>query len=58
MGVAAALTVTTVQNQTTTTTAGPYDELGIAIGAGLAIGLSGLGAGLAISAAGSAQSVR
>ena len=54
MGVAAAVTISTVQNQTTTTTTGPYDRLGIAIGAGLAIGLSGLGAGLAISAAGSA----
>ena len=54
MGVAAALTISTVQNQTTTTTTGPYDRLGIAIAAGLAIGLPALGAGLAISAAGSA----
>ena len=51
MGLAAALTVTTVQS---TTTAGPYDRLGIAIGAGLAVGLGALGAGLAISAVGSA----
>lgn len=52
-GVAAGLTVQTVQS-TSTTTAGAYDRLGIAIGAGLAIGLAALGAGLAISAAGSA----
>ena len=54
MGVAAALTISTVQNQTTTTTTGPYDRVGLAIAAGLAIGLPALGAGLAISAAGSA----
>ena len=54
MGLVAAATVSTVQNSTTTTTTGQYDRLGIAIGAGLAIGLSALGAGLAISAAGSA----
>ena len=48
----AAFTISTVQ--TTTTTAGPYDRIGIALGAGLAIGLSTLGAGFAISAAGSA----
>ena len=53
-GVVAAFTITTVQSTTTTTTVGQYDRLGIAIGAGLAIGLSALGAGLAISAAGSA----
>jgi V/A-type H+-transporting ATPase subunit K len=53
-GVVAAITITTVQSTTTTTTVGQYDRLGIAIGAGLAIGLSALGAGLAISAAGSA----
>jgi V/A-type H+-transporting ATPase subunit K len=52
VGVAAAFTISTVQ--ATTTTAGPYDRIGIAMGAGLAIGLSALGAGLAISAAGSA----
>ena len=53
-GLVAAFTITTVQSTTTTTTVGQYDRLGIAIGAGLAIGLSALGAGLAISAAGSA----
>ena len=54
-GMVAAFTITTVQSTTTTTpTVGQYDRLGIAIGAGLAIGLSALGAGLAISAAGSA----
>lgn len=52
VGVAAAFTISTVQ--ATTTAAGTYDRLGIAIGAGLAIGLSALGAGLAISAVGSA----
>jgi V/A-type H+/Na+-transporting ATPase subunit K len=54
MGVAAALTIDTMQNQTTNTTTGPYDRVGIAISAALAIGLPGLGAGLAISSAGSA----
>ena len=53
VGVAAAFTVSTLQ-ATTTTAVGPYDKMGIAIGAGLAIGLSALGAGLAISAVGSA----
>ncbi len=52
MGFAAAFTITTVQNQTTT--AGAFDRLGIAISAGVAVGLSALGAGLAISAVGSA----
>jgi V/A-type H+/Na+-transporting ATPase subunit K len=55
MGVAAALTIDTIQDQTTTTTTnGQFDRVGIAISAALAIGLPGLGAGLAISAAGSA----
>lgn len=54
VGMAAAFTVNTVQSTTTTTTTGIYDRLGIAIGAGLSIGLAALGAGLAISAAGSA----
>jgi V/A-type H+-transporting ATPase subunit K len=56
IGVAVAFTVTTVQSTTTTTapTVGAYDRLGIAIGAGLAIGLAALGAGLGISAVGSA----
>ena len=52
IGVVAALTVTTVQAQTTT--AGPYDRIGIAIAAGAAVGLGTLGAGLAISAVGTA----
>ena len=52
VGVAAAFTISTVQSSTST--AGPYDRLGIAISAGLSIGLASLGAGLAISAAGSA----
>ena len=55
IGVAAAFTISTVQATTTTaTTTGPYDTLGLAIGAGLSIGLSALGAGLGISAVGSA----
>jgi F0F1-type ATP synthase membrane subunit c/vacuolar-type H+-ATPase subunit K len=53
IGVAAAFTVSTVQATTTTATS-PYSTFGLAISAGLAVGLSGLGAGLAISAAGSA----
>ena len=52
LGVAAAFSISTVQ--ATTTTAGPYDRIGIAIGAALAIGLSALAAGFAISATGSA----
>ncbi len=54
LGVAAAFTISTLQTTTTTTATGPYDTLGLAIGAGLAIGLSSLGAGLGISAVGSA----
>ena len=54
LGVAAAFTISTVQSTTTTTATGQYDTLGLAIGAGLAIGLSALGAGLGISAVGSA----
>ena len=53
MGVASALTISTLQSTTTTTTS-PYDTIGLAIGAGLAIGLPSLAAGLAISAVGSA----
>lgn len=53
VGVAAAFSINTVQAQTTTTS-GLYDKIGIAIGAGLAVGLSALAAGLAISAVGSA----
>ncbi len=52
MGITAALTVTTVQAQTATT--GPYDQLGLAVGAGLSVGLAALGAGIALSAVGSA----
>ena len=54
MGLAAALTVDTVQNETTTTETGSLDRVGIAFAAALAISLPGLGAGLAISSAGSA----
>ena len=53
IGVAAAFTISTVQSSTTTTT-GQFDTFGLAIGAGLSIGLSALGAGLGISAVGSA----
>ena len=53
MGFAAAETLTTIQNQTATTT-GSFDRVGIAIAAALAIGVPALGAGLAISSAGSA----
>ena len=42
------------QPQVTTATSGPYDRVGIAIGAGIAVGLAALGAGLAISSAGTA----
>jgi V/A-type H+-transporting ATPase subunit K len=60
VGVAAAFTADTVAPQasepetTAPVTNGGYDRMAIAIGAALAIGLTGLGAGLAISAAGSA----
>jgi V/A-type H+-transporting ATPase subunit K len=55
MGVAAAFTIQTVQDQTTTTeTTGNFDRVAIAVSAMLAISLPALGAGLAISAAGSA----
>ena len=53
MGVAAGMSVTTLQSTTSSST-GAYDRLGIALGAGFAIGLSGLGAGFAIAGAGSA----
>ncbi len=53
IGIATAYSVTTLQTATTTVT-GAYDRLGIAMAAGLAIGLAALGAGLAISSAGSA----
>ncbi|MCW3998686.1 MAG: ATP synthase subunit C [Candidatus Bathyarchaeota archaeon] len=54
MGMAAAVTVSTVQDQTTTANAANYDRVAIAISAALAISLPALSAGLAISAAGSA----
>jgi V/A-type H+/Na+-transporting ATPase subunit K len=54
MGMAAALTVQTVQDTTTTTSAGSYDRIAIAIAAALAISIPGLAAGLAISSAGTA----
>ena len=53
IGIAAAYSVTTLQAATTTAT-GIYDRLGMAISAGLAVGLAALGAGVAISSAGSA----
>jgi V/A-type H+-transporting ATPase subunit K len=55
MGMAAALTVQTVQDQQAqTATTGSFDRVGIALAAALAISLPALGAGLAISSAGSA----
>ena len=52
MGVAAAFTVETVQD--TTTTIINYDRVAIAFAAALAIGLPALAAGIAISSAGTA----
>jgi V/A-type H+/Na+-transporting ATPase subunit K len=52
IGIAAAFTVTTVQAQTATY--GVYDRIGIALAAGLAVGISAIAAGYAISAVGSA----
>ena len=59
--VAAAAAVYTVssgftqpQPQATTNAPGVYDRIGIAISAGIAVGLATLGAGLAISSAGTA----
>ncbi len=56
MGMAAALTVQTVQNQVdqNASTAVSYDRVAIAFAATLAISIPGLAAGLAISSAGSA----
>ncbi len=54
IGFAAAITVSTLQSTTSTTSTSPYNTLGLAIGAGLSIGLAALGAGISISAAGSA----
>ena len=53
MGIAAALTVDTVQNEEQTTTSS-FDRVAIAFAAALAISLPALSAGLAISSAGSA----
>jgi len=53
IGFAAAITVSTIQTSTPTT-GGTYDTFGLAIGAGLSIGLAALGAGIGISGAGSA----
>jgi len=53
MGMAAALTVNTVQDEEQTTT-GSFDRVAIAFAAALAISLPALSAGLAISSAGSA----
>ena len=52
VGVAGAYTISTVQSSTST--AGAYDRVGIAISAGLSVGLAALAAGIAISSAGSA----
>jgi len=56
MGMAAALTVQTVQDQVAqdTSTAVSYDRVAIAFAAMLSISIPGLAAGLAISSAGSA----
>ncbi len=58
VGLAAAYTASAIQPQAetgaTATAGGANDKLAIAFSAALAIGLPGLGAGLAISAAGSA----
>ncbi len=56
VGAAVVLAVSPTLNspQPQPATTGAYDRLGIAIGAGVAVGLAALGAGLAISAAGSA----
>ncbi|MCW3984247.1 MAG: ATP synthase subunit C [Candidatus Bathyarchaeota archaeon] len=55
MGLAAAFTVQTVQQETpTTTTPVSYDRVALAFSAMLAIGIPAISAGLAISSAGSA----
>ena len=54
IGFAAAITVSTLQSTTPTSTSGTFNTFGLAIGAGLSIGLAALGAGISISAAGSA----
>ena len=52
IGLAAAYTLSTIQSTTSTT--GQFDTFGLAVGAGLSIGLAALGAGIGIAAAGSA----
>ena len=54
IGFAAAITVTTTSIKPHRRQAGQYDTFGLAIGAGLSIGLAALGAGIGISGAGSA----
>jgi V/A-type H+/Na+-transporting ATPase subunit K len=58
VGVAAVFAATTTPTmsspQPQVATSGTYDRLGIAIGAGIAVGLSTLAAGFAISSAGTA----
>lgn len=54
MGMAAALTVQTVQEQVTTTEAASMDRVAIAIASMLSISIPGIAAGLAISSAGTA----
>jgi V/A-type H+-transporting ATPase subunit K len=50
--VAPSVSASTPQPQVATS--GAYDRLGLALGAGISVGLAALGAGLAISAAGTA----
>ena len=52
IGLAGAYTLSTIQSTTSTT--GQFDTFGLAVGAGLSIGLAALGAGIGIAAAGSA----
>jgi len=54
IGFAAAMTVSTLQSSTPTSSGGTFDNFGLAVGAGLSIGLAALGAGIGISGAGSA----
>jgi len=53
IGFASAITVSTIQSATSTPS-GTLDTFGLAVGAGLSIGLAALGAGISISGAGSA----
>ncbi len=54
VGATLALNIDPPQPQVTTTPSGTYDRVGIAVAAGLAVGLSAFAAGLAISSVGSA----